>query len=246
MNSDNTSIALYFRIAETLKSRIESKEYDSGSVIPSEKILAEEFGVSNITIRKAMSLLVEKGWVIRRRGFGTQVASRDNIRIPLKITGDFRDWIDSAASKNLNLKVEVLEVRIIPCPSLIAKHLSIPEGSDIWKMKRIRKRLEEPISYYINYAPPEFFQNIAEKEFLKKPFISVFQKHSGIQITKIRQQVEAGIADMDLAAILKIKFGDPLFFVENIYFSADGAPLLLTHIYFRGDRYVYQSQIRLY
>ena len=63
-----TTIPYYYRVAETLKGRIESRKYPPGDIVPSEKHLAEEFGVSNITIRKAMALLVEDGLVIRKRG----------------------------------------------------------------------------------------------------------------------------------------------------------------------------------
>ena len=105
-----TTIPYYYRVAETLKGRIESRKYSPGDLVPSEKHLAEEFGVSNITIRKAMALLVEDGLVIRKRGFGTRVISKQGERIPLKITGNFRDWVDSAVGQKQRLKVDVLEI----------------------------------------------------------------------------------------------------------------------------------------
>ena len=245
MNSETTFISLYFRVAETLKRRVESKQYAHGTVIPSEKELSVEFGVSNITIRKAMALLVKEGLVIRRRGIGTQVVLREENRIPLKITGSFKDWVDSAVSRRLKLEVEILEISVLPCPASVSAILSIPAGSDIWRMKRLRKRQQEPISYYINYAPPDRLSGLTDKELKKEPFIRIFQKQCGIRIVKIEQRVEAAIADIDLAQLLQVRFGDPLFFVQNIYLSADNKPILLTHIYFRGDRYIYKGDIML-
>jgi DNA-binding GntR family transcriptional regulator len=45
--------------------------------------------------------------------------------------------------------------------------------------------------------------------------------------------------------VLAINFGDPLFLVENVYYSTDGNPVEVTHMYFRGDKYVYDATIHL-
>lgn len=241
-----TTIPYYYRVAETLKGRIESRKYPPGDIVPSEKHLAEQFGVSNITIRKAMALLVEDGLVIRKRGIGTRVISKQGERIPLKITGNFRDWVDSAVGQKQRLKVDVLEIAVSTCPQRIAKILSIALDSKIWQMKRVRKLNAEPISYYINHVPPELLTNVSAKDFEKGSFIEVFERCCGIKIAKIEQRVEATTADMDVSSILGAGFGDPLFFIENIYYTAELSPVEVTHMYFRGDRYIYKSDIMLY
>ncbi len=240
MERDNT-IAYYYQVAETLKGRIEAREYPPGDLLPSEKDLSAEFGVSNITIRRAMSLLVEQGLVVRRRGVGTRVLETDDQRIPLKITGNFGDWVDSALSRRQKLTIEVLEMGLVPCPHPVATALGRAPGSDIWRLKRIRKLKREPISYYINYAPPELMKLVRSADFKKKNFIEVFQHKSGIVIDRIEQHVEATTADMDVAAVLAIDFGAPLFFITNIYSPAAGGPVEVTHMFFRGDRYIYRN-----
>jgi len=237
---DNT-IAYYYQVAETLKGRIESREYPPGGLLPSEKDLSAEFGVSNITIRKAMSLLVKQGLVVRRRGVGTRVLETGDQRIPLRITGNFGDWVDSALSRRQKLTIEVLDMETVPCPHPVATALGRPPGSDIWRLRRIRMLKDEPISYYINYTPLERMQNVRVDDFREKNFIEVFQAASAIAIDRIEQRVEATTADMDVAAVLRIDFGAPLFFITNIYSPADGGPVEITHMFFRGDRYIYRN-----
>ena len=162
-----TTIPYYYRVAETLKGRILSRKYPAGEIVPSEKHLAEEFGVSNITIRKAMALLVEDGLVVRKRGIGTRVISKQDERIPLKITGNFRDWVDSAVGQKQRLKVDVLEIAVSTCPQRIGKILSIAPESKIWLMKRVRTLNAEPISYYINHVPPDLLTDVSAKDFKK-------------------------------------------------------------------------------
>jgi len=112
-------------------------------------------------------------------------------------------------------------------------------------MKRVRCIKRKPISYYINYGPPSLLGKLSSKDFKKRSFIEVFQDRCNIKLSKMEQQVEATIADMDLASILRVPFGDPLFFVENVYYSTENKPVEVTHMYFRGDRYIYKATIQV-
>jgi len=241
----NTSIALYYRVAETLKGRIASCRYSPETILPPENNLAQEFNVSNITIRKAMALLVEQGLVARRRGIGTQVVDLREDRIPLKITGNFSDWVDSAINRSLRLEVEVLGISVVSCPFSIADKLGLPNKSPIWELKRLRKRNGEATSYYLNYTPPALLHGASKKDFTKESFIDIFQRKTGLRVAKISQQVEVVVADLDVGAILGVSFGAPIFFVTNTYFTPENTPLWVTQMYFRGDRYVYQGDIHL-
>jgi GntR family transcriptional regulator len=82
-------------------------------------------------------------------------------------------------------------------------------------------------------------------DFRRRSFIEVLQRRMGIRLSRMEQRVEATVADMDVSAILGVEFGAPLFFVENQYFAGEAPPVEVTHMYYRGDRYVYQTTIRL-
>ena len=235
------SIPFYYQVAETLKERIVSHKYHPDELLPSENRLSEEFNVSNITIRKAMALLVREGLIVRKRGIGTRVVRRKESRIPLKITGNFRDWVDSALRKKYQLTVEVLSIDKMNCPQPIAEMLALRTDQKVWCIKRIRKLKREPASYYINFVPVDLIEKVIKSDFISQSFIEVFKQKGKIPITKASQQVEAVVSDMDVSSILGIHFGSALFFVENTYYSDDDRPLEVTHIYFRGDRYIYKS-----
>jgi len=237
--------AYYFRIAETLRGRIKAQEYKLGDILPSEKDLEKEFGVSNITIRKAFALLVQEGLVVRKRAIGTWVIYKEDKRLAIKMSGNFKDWYDSAYAK-LKLNVDVLEIVTTGCSEKIRSILGLRKDEKIWRMKRVRKIKRDPISYYINYIPSSLLGNLSRNDFEKRSFIEIFQERCNIKLSKIEQQVEATVADIDLASILKVQFGDPLFFVENVYYSTETTPVEVTHMYFRGDRYIYKTTLPFY
>lgn len=68
---------IYKSIADRLRLRLNSSDFNIGSPLPGEKKLAEEFGVARMTIRKAIELLISWGLVVRRHGSGTFVARKD-------------------------------------------------------------------------------------------------------------------------------------------------------------------------
>ena len=240
------AISYYVKVAETLKARIRDGQYQPKDLIPSAKKLEEEFKVSNITIRKALDLLTREGFVIPMRGVGTRVAKMEDDVVSIEITGSFRDWVDSTLGRDLQLSVDVLEIAITSCPKRVSQILTLGLDENIWRMKRVRRLRGVPMSYIINYGRPEVFSDkITIEEVRRSSFVDLFQERCQISLSKMEQRVKATVADMDLSGILAINFGDPLFFVENVYYSTDGNPVEVTHMYYRGDKYVYDATIQL-
>ena len=240
------AISYYVKVAETLKARIRDGQYQPKDLIPSAKKLEEEFKVSNITIRKALDLLTREGFVIPMRGVGTRVAKMEDDVVSIEITGSFRDWVDSTLGRDLQLSVDVLEIAITSCPKRVSQILTLGLDENIWRMKRVRRLRGVPMSYIINYGRPEVFSDkITIEEVRRSSFVDLFQERCQISLSKMEQRVKATVADMDLSGILAINFGDPLFFVENVYYSTDGNPVEVTHMYCRGDKYIYDATIQL-
>ena len=240
------AVSYYIKVAETLKARIRDGQYQPNDLIPSAKKLEEEFKVSNITIRKALDLMTQDGYVMPMRGVGTRVVKIEDDVVSIEITGSFRDWVDSAIGRNLQLTVDVLEITITSCPKRVSQILTLGPDENIWRMKRVRRLRGVPMSYFINYGRPELFSDkITIDEVTKSSFVDLFQARCQISLSKMEQRVKATVADMDLSGVLDINFGDPLFFVENVYYSTDGNPVEVTHMYYRGDKYVYDATIQL-
>ena len=72
--NQNSAIPLYRQVADNLLSRIQAGEWQENDKLPSEFMLIQEFNVSRITIRAALSELVDNGVLIRSHGRGTFVA----------------------------------------------------------------------------------------------------------------------------------------------------------------------------
>ncbi|MEW6262023.1 MAG: GntR family transcriptional regulator [Thermodesulfobacteriota bacterium] len=238
-------VPLYRQVAETVRGRILSGQYKSGERIPSVHELEAEFEVSNITIRKALSLLSQEGLIESRQGVGTLAAPTQEEIVRIEITGNFKDWLDSASGRNPKLEAAVLEMVYTSGPKRIHQLLGAPMNEKLFRMKRVRSFRGQPISFFVNFSALEGCRHIRREEVEARSFIEVFQKACAIRLTHLEQHVRAVTADLDVASILKIDFGAPLFFVENIYYTSADKPVQVTHMYYRGDRYMYKARIPL-
>lgn len=70
----NSSIPVYYQLKEIIQKRIQSSEYVEGGIIPSERELAKDFGISRMTVRQALNQMVAEGSLVREKGRGTFVA----------------------------------------------------------------------------------------------------------------------------------------------------------------------------
>jgi GntR family transcriptional regulator len=237
------AIPYYLQIAETIRSRILGGHYLQGDLIPSYQELEKEFNVSNITIRKATEILERDGIINRKRGVGTVVSETDAKTITFELNGNFQHLRNLA--EKIPLTTEVLEIATPSCPSRLQQILSIEPTKKVWRMKKIRKYEDTIMSYYIHYSDLIWCGRITKEEAERQKFVDLFRQKSGLNLIRLEKRVEAAVANIDLCAILGVNFGTPLLFVENIYYSTEDKPVLVTQIYYRGDRHFYKVAVQI-
>ncbi len=239
-------IPQYLKVAETIKGRIRQGRYAPGESIPTSAELEAEFGVSNITIRKSLALLVEDGLASRRRGVGTKVIGTGTAKTAIPINGgDFRTLFNSHVHPEGSTSVDVLRIGPGDCPARIRRILGLDKDVPAWRMERIRRSNGQPLAYLVNFGRMDECGPIHRHEVEKRSFVEVFQEVSGIELSKVEQRVDVAVADLDLAGPLEVEFGAPIFFVEFVYYSKQGNPVEVTQMHGRGDRFAYTATIRI-
>lgn len=229
-------IPQYIQVAETISSRITNGRYPS-NILPSSRELEKDFSVSDITIRKALNVLVQQNEILRKRGVGTTIRQHNRHR-KFDYFGNFRELIDSKSGQQVNAETEVLEIKITESyPDEIRDILELDKGVHLWQMQRLRKHNGEPVSYFVNYGHVELFENIKKQDIKNKTFIETADSICNVKFSKMEQWVEVEIADSDLASLMKTKFAAPMFFAKNIYYLDSAKPVAVTYMHFRGDKY---------
>lgn len=147
--------AKYIDTYNAIKMDIITKQYPAGSFLPTESELMEQYKVSRTTIRKAIALLKNDGFVTTTRGRGTEVRTVDNNEgeYPFStLSGHTEVHTIIRGSDTSSVTAQGATVDIIDAPYQVAEALSIKEGTPIFRLQRIKLIENVPCSYVISYV----------------------------------------------------------------------------------------------
>lgn len=234
-------VPLYRRIEEDLLTQITAGDLQPGEMIPTERELCEHYGVSRITVRRAISELETRGYVRRHQGKGTFV-SRSRIQREMGRLLSFSEEMEAQghvpSSKLLSLQHR------LPDKS-IASVLQLREGETIWIVERLRLADDEVISLTISYLylPQEVY--LTPMELNGQSSLWSLLASKGVRITEGNTTVRATVADSHYAELLGVEEGEPLLVREGVNYVMEGQPLPIEafEIVSRADRYQYSLHL---
>jgi len=233
-------IPLYYQIETILRKKILSGQCPPISPLPSEDALADEYKVSRITIRQALSLLEKDGLVVRQRGKGTFVSEKVEPVEPPKLTGFIEDLI----LVGIKTKTKILDMSMAEPSEKIRKCLKLDRKTRVLRIEKVRLVKNSPFSYILNYLSSDIGQKIRRADLAVKPLLMILEDNLGITTSEADQTVEATIADSQVAPLLKIRVGDPLLKVERIVFDLDRKPIEYVSVLYRADKYSFSVKLK--
>jgi GntR family transcriptional regulator len=231
--------SLFIQVVNTIKARIDAGEYKPGDFLPAYKDIADDLGVSMITVRKAMDILAEEGRIISKQGVRARVAEPSEELFEIEINKGYSPWVEITKGKKRKHKAKLLDRSLIDCPVQTRQLLRLSPNVQVERLRRVFIMDDKPIVYLVNYARADFMSRIPTSGLLSTSFIESFQEYTGVKFEEMEQRIQAVIADIDLGKILNINFGSPLIFVQNIYFDTNDTPIAISHMHYHADHFVY-------
>lgn len=223
---------IYKSIAERLRLRLNSSDYNIGSPLPGEKILAQEFGVARMTIRKAIDLLVGWGLVVRRHGSGTFVARKDVHHETTNLTG----FVEVMRQQGKNVSSKVLVFELMSAPPAIASQLRIQINERIYFSRRIRYVDGKPLMLEDSYMPVKLFRNLSLVHLEGSKF-DYIEKECGITISGNYESLTPMLADKQLASFINVSEHTPLLRITSLSYSDSGEFLNYSVMYRNTSEY---------
>ena len=233
------AIPLYYQLETILRNKITSGDYSPDTPLPSEDALAEEYEVSRITVRQALSSLEQDGLVIRQRGKGTFVSENANTLELPRFTGSIEDLI----LMGKRTKTKVIESSWIDPPDIIRQRLKVKDAK-VLRIEKIRHIEGDPFSHVFNYLPPELGNKLPMELVKSKPMLMILEDELGVRANEAEQSVEATIADVTDASLLDIRVGDPLLKAERTVFDVKGNPVEYVTVVYRADKYAFTMKLK--
>jgi GntR family transcriptional regulator len=210
---------LYQQVRERLTRRIVDGRWKAAEMVPSEIQIAAELGVSQGTVRKALDEMTAARLLVRRQGKGTFVATHDEARILFQF---FKLQPDGAA--RVFPESEVLAVETAEADAEDAAALSLPAGSTVIRIRRLRSLGRRPCIVETIILPATLFQGI-ETEPVPNNLYEVYARVYGVTIGGGTERIKAVAADDATATVLGLAKGAPLMRIDRVATALDGRPV---------------------
>lgn len=208
---------IYKSIADRLRIQLNTADYPIGSPLPSESNLANEFGVSRMTLRKAIDLLVSWGLVVRRHGSGTYVVKKDVHQETMNLTG----LVEVMREQGKEVVSEVLEFNVMPAPPAIASQLRIKIDERIYFSRRVRYVDGKSLMVEDSYMPLKLFRNLSVAHLEGSKF-SYIEDECHIIVCGNYESLTPVLADRQMAKLLNINELTPILRITSLSYSDSG------------------------
>jgi GntR family transcriptional regulator len=232
-----TPIPLYYQLKEIVRHAIEEGELKPGDSTPTEEELQARYQVSRTTVRQAIGALVAEGFVSRERGRGTFVSEPKHREVLPRLMS-FSEEMNAAGVRH---GTRVLEIGLGTPHKAIAARLSLGSGEQALVIKRLRLVDDLPLSIMISHIPSSL--GIDPGEDFTVSLYYLLEERYGILITEAEQQIGAVAADVQTAAMLNVRKGYPLLYIDRVTY-AGSRPVEHVRCLYRADRYEYSMRLR--
>lgn len=236
-----TFTPLYAQIKASILSRIVAGEWGPGSFLPSEMALAEEYGVSQGTLRKALNELTLEKRLVRYQGKGTAVAvmDADSTLFPFFMLYD-------AAGRRVYPLSRTGDVRSDTAGVEEAEALNIEPGGEVIRIHRIRVLDDQPVINEEIVLPafrfPRFFN--LDLKLLPNTLYEHYHQKFGIFVVRATESLEAVRPDASDQKFLHVDADEPLLEVRRMSFDVQGNVVEIRRSRIDTKRHHYQIELR--
>jgi GntR family transcriptional regulator len=222
---------LYSRVETVLAGEMADRNLKVGDQLPTEDSLITRFGVSRITVRRAVQNLVSRGLVEIRRGKGTFVAAP-------KITQDLKElsgFVEDMHALGRKPTARVIGKEIVTADATVASQLALTRGERVVRIRRVRLADGVPLSFDETYLPLELGKKIITNDLKIEPIFSLLERKYNVPLIEAEYKLDAVAADGEVAAALKVKQSSPIFRIERTSYSTGSRPVDYERLHYRGD-----------
>jgi GntR family transcriptional regulator len=226
-----TRRSLRHSLAEELRSRILAGEWRPGDRLPSEPELARVRTVSRTSVRAAITVLEEEGYVSRRHGSGTYVTHR-----PLLAHDLGRNFGVSSLIAGTGLEPGSIEetASAVPAPEGVAAALGVLPGEPVSTLRRVRTADGRPVVDATDWCRTD---HLAPEELPRAGSMYAALAARGLAVEHGVAHLTPGHADGEVARRLDVPRGTLLLTIDQVDRTADGIAVLVSREHHVADAF---------
>ena len=228
--------SLYQQLADSLRDKIYEGKYAFGDKLPSERSLAEKFGISHLTVRKALAILEEEGMLLRVQGKGTFVRAQ-KYSIDMQHLDGFSSMF---GQQGITITNKVLYSGVREAGFKYSRIFGIPREEAVFELIRLRQNGEEPVALEYNILPAKRVPHVEEYDYSLYSLWDVYRQ-TGIELVEENQKLEIVKVFNPQADLLNVEEGADVMLLSSTALDASGKVIECTKIYDNAKRMVFYA-----
>jgi GntR family transcriptional regulator len=228
----------YIEVAAALRDQIAAGGYGAGRPVESEAELCRRFGVSRVTVRRALEQLRSEGLLTSRRGAGWFLVF-DPVRQALgRVT-----TIESAlAEAGIRPVRRILSFAFEQASPEVAEALNLPRSAEVLRVLRLNLAGDEPFALVTVWTSAELGAHLSRADVERSTFYDLLPLR-GVELASARQTISAVAAGRDEARHLRVPPGSPLLACHRTTYDREGRPVLVSDHRFPGHRTLFELEL---
>jgi GntR family transcriptional regulator len=235
----SNKLPITYQLAQLIRADIVRGTTPPGSRLPTEVQLATDYGVSVITVQRALKGLEEEGLIERHRGRGTFVSD-----LPVHLVRPKSpSALELMFSDEFNDDTEILEKKIIPTPEhLQSRFVGVDK---VMLIRRVVKVEGQPWSYTKQHVLPEYGKKMTLALLKRYPMFRILRESFGLSLKNVEINLEAVTPPLEVTRLLGVDPLAPVLLFTGALYASDGRLVHVPEIYFRGDRFKFSFNMDL-
>ncbi len=227
-----TGVAMWKQIAEVLRSELSRTEVSEGVKIPTEQDLAHSFQVNRHTVRRAISTLIEEGFLRSDQGRGTFVA-----RAPLVYPiGPRTRFTENLSGQAQEVYGDIFRTTEVPADAYTADLLEVRPGTALFKCESVSYADGVPIIAGTRWFEVSRFPDLPSDLNETNSITKIMEKYGFGDYRRQETRITAALCSVRNAELLRISEGSPVLVMESINVIASGTPIQAGRAYVAADR----------
>ena len=234
-NSSTAFQPKYFALAERLRQQIQAGQFGIGEQITSEPALCAEYKLSRGTVRQAIQLLVDQGYLVREQGRGTFAASPKERSEHFSLSS----FADEMRRQHRQPSTKLLSNELCPANAEVAERLALQPDTPVFHIQRLRLADSQPAAVETRYLPEVLCPQLAAEDLENVSLHRLFVQKYQIPLVRMEHIVEIQPLSDSMASLLHLPFGAAAFHVDRLTFTTNEAGEKTPAVWFQA---VYNQQ----
>lgn len=216
-----------------LEEKILAKEYPPHTMLPSENQLMKQYGVSRETIRKALGLLTNAGYIHKKQGKGSIVLDANRFDFPISGLTSYKELQETQRIPSETIVVELKKIAVSPDLNKITQW---PVASEIWKLTRQRKIEGEVVILDRDYLVSDIIPTLP-KEKAEESIYKYFEEELDLEIAYAQKEITVEPVTNDVKKLMDLHGDDHVVVVRSLVYLSDTRCFEYTESIHRLDKF---------